>query len=153
MNLKEGHLGNRAIWCSWIFSELSISSFSMHWLWLYCYTYACITDTAVRGSTSHVLTCSWSWAWFTRFVPGFAHIICAAAHPFCHIERQLILTSGSIIASVAKAFSHVYIKKNKEAGHLYPWVVYNEARTAVDIKLSWWTQLWKPSESFEAILK
>ena len=64
---------------------------------------------------AEVLTCPWCWAWFTRFVPGFAHVVCAAAHPLCHIKRQLILTSGSVIAPVAEAFSHVYIEKNKNA--------------------------------------
>jgi len=52
-------------------------------------------------------TCSWSWTWFTRLVPGFPNIVCAATHPFGHIEGQFILTGGSIIASVAKAFPHV----------------------------------------------
>lgn len=52
-------------------------------------------------------TCSWSWTWFTRFVPRFPNIVCAAAHPFGYIEGQFILTGGSIITSVAKAFPHV----------------------------------------------
>lgn len=82
-----------------------------------------------------MLTCSWRWAWFTRFVPGFAHIVCAAAHPLCHIKRQLILTSGSIIAPVAEAFSHVYIEKNKNADPSCQQAANNKPHTPGDTKI------------------
>lgn len=99
-----------ATWCSWIFLEPSVCLVLVHVCFYYTVTISvCVSNSAFSRSTSCVLTCSRGWAWFTRFVPGFAHIICTAAHPLCHIKRQLILTGGSIIAPVAKAFSHVYI--------------------------------------------
>lgn len=66
-----------------------------------------------------MLTCSWGGARLARFVPGFAHIVRAAAHPLRHVKGQFVLTSGSIIASVAKAFPHVYIteKQAKQSEH------------------------------------
>lgn len=94
-------------------SESSMSGFGTHVFLLQCHIKVHVTDSAFSRSMSCVLTCSWCWAWFTRFVPGFAHIVCAAAHPLCHIKRQLVFTSGSIVTSVAKAFSHVYMLKNK----------------------------------------
>lgn len=81
----------------------------------------------VKGESRNISTygfkvsCSWRWAWFTRFVPGFAHIVCAAAHPLCHIKRQLILTSGSVIAPVAEAFSHVHAVVASVDLHVLRW--------------------------------
>lgn len=82
------------------------------------------------------LTCSWGRAWLTRFVPGFAHIVCAAAHSLCHIKRQFVLTSGSVIASVAKAFSHVYVTE-KQAHQSEQEAATNEIHVPGDTKLSW----------------
>jgi len=68
----------------------------------------------VKGESRDISTygfkvsCPRGWARLTWFVPGFANVVRAATHPLCHIERQFVLTSGSIIASVAKAFSHVH---------------------------------------------
>lgn len=62
-------------------------------------------------------TCPWCWARLTRLVPGFAHIVCAAAHPLGHVERQLVFTRGPIIASVAEAFPHICVGRNGSARH------------------------------------
>lgn len=81
----------------------------------------------VKGESRNISTygfkvsCSWSRAWFAGFVPGFAHVIRAAAHPLGHIKRQLILTGGSIIASVAKAFSHVHAVVASVDLHVFRW--------------------------------
>lgn len=74
-------------------------------------SFSCVN---VKGESGNISTysfkvsCPRRRAWLTRFVPGLADVVRAAAHPLCHIKRQLVFTSGPVVASVAKAFPHVH---------------------------------------------
>lgn len=52
------------------------------------------------------LTGSRSWTGLARLVPGFPHVVGAAAHLLGHVEGQLVLTRVVEVA-VAHALSHV----------------------------------------------
>lgn len=98
------HLGNQAFWVS-LGLRASLAAVRTH-----CYG---VTDGSFsRAWAVRLLTCPRRRAWLTRFVPGLADVVRAAAHPLCHIKRQLVFTSGPVVASVAKAFPHVYMERN-----------------------------------------
>lgn len=58
------------------------------------------------------LTGSRSWTGLTRLVPGFSHVVGAAAHLLGHVEGQLVLTRVVEVA-VTHTLPHVCITSRK----------------------------------------
>lgn len=56
------------------------------------------------------LTGGRSWTGLARLVPGFPHVVGAAAHLLGHVEGQLILTRV-VEVTVAHALSHVCVNR------------------------------------------